>query len=257
MIKKKIPIFVFIFCIFLSIVTLVFIKDRKGLIHATFSIPQTTTLFIFNFFRIGQSSESKENILLRTELAKMNLLQADNASLRDQFQTSSPLQSQLLPSTIVGMPSFLPGFSMPEEYVIHAGKKDKVEINYPIIYKDNFIGKVVDLQDNFSKVLLVSNKNTSFTAKTAQTEATGIVRGMGNGRIIFDNVLLSDSLKVGDMVVTGGDVSLNGKGFPPGLIIGKITSVERNPSNLFQKASVLPLVDFSRLINVFVLISNQ
>jgi rod shape-determining protein MreC len=154
------------------------------------------------------------------------------------------------------MPSFIPGFAMPENYIIHVGKMEKVYVNAPIIYKDNLVGRVTQIEDHFSKVLLVSNKSMSFSAKTSETGANGIVRGTGNGNVIFDNVLLSDTLKVGDVVVTSGEVDINGKGFPPDLIVGKITSVEKNPSNLFQKASIAPLVDFRKLTNVFVLMSE-
>lgn len=254
--RRQIFFPVFILCALTVFFIFLFISDTKGYIQTIFSTPQTLSLHIFKLFSLPQENIRKENVSLTIQLAKLDLIKADNASLRDQFQTSYPSQKNLLPAEIVGMPSFFPGVSMPEEYIVHVGKKDRVFLNAPVVFKDNLIGEVVLMQDHFSKVLLVSNKSTSFSAKTSETGATGIIRGEGNGSIIIDNVLLSDTLKVGDVVVTSGEVDINGKGFPPNLIIGKITSIEKNPSNLFQKASVAPLVDYSRLTNVFVLLSD-
>ena len=71
--------------------------------------------------------------------------------------------------------------------------------------------------------------------------------------MILDNVLLTENLKNGDLVLTKGDVNLNGEGFLPGLIVGKIISVEKSPSALFQKAQVEGLVDVTKLSTVFVI----
>jgi cell shape-determining protein MreC len=56
------------------------------------------------------------------------------------------------------------------------------------------------------------------------------------------------------LVLTNGDVGLNGSGFPPDLIVGKITSIEKKPSALFQKAEVESFLDFSKITAVFVII---
>ena len=58
-------------------------------------------------------------------------------------------------------------------------------------------------------------------------------------------------LQKGDLVVSKGDVS-RGVQVPPNLVIGKIISVNKQTSNLFQTAQVQSLVDVSRLERVFV-----
>ncbi|MDE2589911.1 MAG: hypothetical protein KGL95_09645, partial [Patescibacteria group bacterium] len=210
MVKRQILFFVFIICAVVVVLTLFFVTDNKGYIQTVFAFPQTVFLHIYQIFKVPDSKLSQENKNLTMQLVKMNLIKADNNSLRDQFQTSNPPNKNLLPVQIVGMPSFLPAVSEPEAYILHAGKKEKVFMNAPIIYKDNLVGKVVKLEDHFSEAMLVSNKNMSFAGKSTETGASGIVRGTGNGTVIFDNVLLSDTLKVGDIIVTSGEVDING-----------------------------------------------
>lgn len=254
--KRQILFLAFTICIVLIGFTVFFAADNKGYIQTVFAGPQTAVLHFFQVFSPSDSKLQKENKTLTLELAKMNLIKADNNSLHDQFLTANPPNKNLLPVQIVGMPSFLPGETFPEEYILHAGKKEKVFMNAPIIYKDNLVGKVIKLEDHFSEVILVSNKDMTFSGKTSGTNAAGIVKGTGNGTVIFDNVLQSDTLKVGDVVVTSGEVDINGKGLPPDLVVGKITSVEKNASSLFQRASIAPLINFNKLADVFVLLSN-
>jgi cell shape-determining protein MreC len=55
--------------------------------------------------------------------------------------------------------------------------------------------------------------------------------------------------------LTKGDISLQNTGYPPDLTIGKIISVSKNPSDLFQKAEISSLIDFSNLEKVFVVVN--
>ena len=72
----------------------------------------------------------------------------------------------------------------------------------------------------------------------------------------LDNVLLSENIKVGDIVTTKGDITLKRIGYPPDLIVGKIMSVDKNPSSLFQKARVESFVNLNKLYMVFILMNE-
>ena len=70
---------------------------------------------------------------------------------------------------------------------------------------------------------------------------------------VLENVLLSDKLQTGDTVISKGDIGKDGEGFPPGLVVGRIISVNKKASALFQSAEVESLVDVTRLKMVFVM----
>ena len=121
------------------------------------------------------------------------------------------------------------------------------------VLKDNLVGKIAKTSDFFSQVILVTNPSSQFAAKTIQG-VLGVVKGEGNQDMILDNVLLSDSLEKGNFVVTTGDLALDGSGIPPNLVVGKITSVDKNPSSLFQQGKLESLIDFSKISEVFVVV---
>ena len=194
------------------------------------------------------SSEEKlkaENAKLLTLLAKQNELEKENKALHDQFETSNPAPTKLLSATIVG--------TNDDQIIIDKGASDALKIGEIIVYKDNLVGKIVNVSQHLSIVNLVTRDDTVFTAKSAKTDTLGVVKGTGGETILFGNVVLSDKLEKDDLVVTKGDLDSKGQGYPPGLIVGKIISVNKKASNLFQQADVKSLVNFSKLNTVFVM----
>jgi len=206
---------------------------------------------------VGNKQLEDENKSLYKKLTNTENLEKENNALRDQFKTISPKSANLLPAKIVGAPSFIPNVTIPDAFIIDKGTKDGVVNGLAIVLKDNLVGRVAKTSDNFSEVTVLTNKNFSFTAKTSKTGALGVVRGFGSTDMVLDNVLLSESLEVGDLVLTKGELDIKGIGLPPDIIVGKIISVDKKPSSLFQSAKVQSLIDFSKLSEVFVVLGNQ
>lgn len=193
-----------------------------------------------------------ENLNLSKKLIDQKKLIEDNKALNDQFQTTSVKSVDLLPADVVGAPRFLPGLSIPEFLVIDVGEKDGVRVGDAVVFKDNLVGKLTKVQNYLSEVTLINSTSSKFTGKTS-TGILGVVKGEGNDEIVLDNVVLSDKLQKGDLILTNPGLNVDSTGTPPNLIVGKITSIDRNPSDLFQKAEIVSFLDFSRLTKVFVI----
>ncbi len=259
---KKRSRFFYYFLVFFVLSFVIFAADKIGilkplnnLLQNTFSPIQTS---VYSFFSnlTGESAQvtalKTENANLIKRLIDQNKLASDNKALMDQFQSQKSSNPFLLPAGIVGAPGFIPGISSPDVFILNKGSGDGVDVGDGVIYNNNLIGRVNKVTPSFSEVMLITNSQMSFTAETLDTKSMGVVKGQGGGQIILDNVLLSVNLKKGDIVVTKGDVNTQGIGFAPGLIVGKILSISKNPSDLFQKAEIKSDVDFSSLSTVFI-----
>ncbi|MCL6096303.1 MAG: rod shape-determining protein MreC [Patescibacteria group bacterium] len=258
--------FLLAFLVF-ALLSLLFLGLSKiGVLNPVSSVLQKITApfqsATYNFFNsvtlFGESPKLKklqaENLALTSMLSDQKKLKDDNAALSDQFKTVFPNSNALLPANIVGAPKFIPGISAPETFIINRGTSDGVTVGKTVVYKNNLIGKVTKASDFLSEITLITNSSSSFTARTSSTQALGVIKGQGEGQMILDNVLLSDSLKLSDLVLTNGDVSLNGSGYPPDLVVGKIVSVDKKASSLFQRAEVSSFIDFSKITTVFILV---
>ena len=120
------------------------------------------------------------------------------------------------------------------------------------------VGRIALVRGGVSKAQLITDRSSLFTARSVSysdgRESSGVARGEGVF-LSYGNVLLSEVLKPGDVILTKGDISEEGTGFPPNLIVGKIVSIDKKPSDLFQKAKVESPIDFSDLDQVFIIIN--
>lgn len=260
--------FVSYFLIFLTLSLVIFAASKigllkpldslgKGILSPVQALTYGTFSKITNFGSSSQVQTLKaQNLALTKKLIDQNKLIEDNKALRDQFQTQNPKSSNLIDADVIGAPMFIPGISVPETLILDRGESDGIKVGQAVVYQDNLVGQVVGTSSFLSNVMLITNPSSSFTAKSLTTQSIGVIKGQGGGEMVLDNVVLSDSLQKQDTILTKGDVNSSDLGFPPDLVVGEITSISKNPSDLFQKAEVKTLIDFSKLTKVFVIVNH-
>lgn len=235
------------------------VLQTKGMFASILSPIQRTFFGIFT--RSTESAQIKkieeENRTLIKQLVDRNSYISDIQALKDQFQTAYPKSQNLLFAHIVGAPHFIPAVTEPEHFILDKGKREKVTIGQAVVYKDTLVGKVVEVSKNLARVDVVTNTSFSLTAKVSKTGTIGVIKGKGNGEMILDNVLLSEELSIGDIIVTRGDEDILGVGIPPDLLVGKIISVDKKPSSLFQTANIKSILNFSKLSVVYIVIQHE
>lgn len=250
--EQIIPLFLF----FVIVSSGFFFLSRSGTIGSITplsfllaSLQKTTGRFFTTSSNAGDSLNRYDKLQKSVDVGN---LEKDNAALRDQFEKGVLPSKNLLPSTVIGTPSFVPGISPPEYYVLDKGTESGVAAGQQVLYKNNLVGKIETAGPFTSRVTLLTNSTLRFTALTSETNALGVVKGEGEGKILLDNVVLSDTLKKGDLVLTKGDMTEDGQGVPPGIVLGKIISVQKKASAVFQTAKVQSLLDFGKLRTVFI-----
>jgi rod shape-determining protein MreC len=141
---------------------------------------------------------------------------------------------------------------MPSEFIVNAGKKDGIKKGMTVIYEKYLIGKIDSVGQNYSVVTTPISPKFRVLAKFPDTNANGLIVGRSDF-MLFDGVVITDTLKNNGVILTKGEVGSDGIGVVPDLIIGKITSISKNETSPFQSAEVMPVIDFSKLTNVFII----
>lgn len=241
------------FLVSLGIVLLIIFLGWFGFLKGLQDTIAVSFFSLDNVFSSKQSSSEldtlkKEIVVLQTQLAKDQIAMNDNTALRDQFHSTVLPSTFLLPGRIVGKS----GLASQDFFIVDKGEKNSVGAGMVVVYQDNLVGQIAQTTNYFAKVDTVTNPDISFSAQDLTSHALGVIRGKGNGQILLDNVLLSDTIKNGDLVVTTGNQDIHGKGYPPNLVVGKIVSIEKNPSALFQTAQIQSFLSFSSLYMVFI-----
>ncbi|HSX40099.1 MAG TPA: rod shape-determining protein MreC [Candidatus Saccharimonadales bacterium] len=250
--------FIFLFCsiIIIFLVAVGFLNPLVNGLNNIITPIQKGTFHMFN----SSSDDSKvaqlekENQMLIKKLVDLDKLQKENSALRDQFETTYPKSLSLLPAEVIGAPGFLPGFSVPSQFIIDKGTDEGISTGLAVVVQNNLIGKITKTSSTRSQVTLLGNQAVVITAKDQNTQAVGIVKGQDSGEILLDNVLLSDTLSKDDFIITKGDIDAKGAGLPADLVIGKVTAIDKKPSNLFQTAKIKSLINPANLRTVFIVL---
>lgn len=252
---------VFLFCILLSLILIVIsptnpIRFASGFIEKLFSPLQKSVYS--NLGLVVKDSDEElaylkaENLQLTLLKIKLKTLEEDVQALRSQMAEINIPSEKLLDAKIIGSDAGIPGV-MPSQIIINIGSGQNVKEGMAVVYKNALVGKTTKIARNRAVVMLTNNEKMSLTAKTLKTEALGIIKG-DRSDMLFSDVLLTEKLEKNDLVLTRGDINIDGRGFPPDLIIGKIIAIEKKPSDLFQSARVAPFIDITELESVFVII---
>ncbi len=125
----------------------------------------------------------------------------------------------------------------------------------PVITLDGVVGVTGKVAGDTVEVQLVVDAGSGVDVVVERTGARGFVRGTGNEtkyRIKVEYAKRTDEIDVGDLLVTSGW----GRRFPPGIPVAKVTKVTRREFGIYQTVLAEPTVDFSRLREVLIVVSQ-
>lgn len=184
---------------------------------------------------------------LQRENEQLREIQAEYQSLQDLFNRAreTPQFRREIASVIAYDTS--PLF---RSIIIDKGSEEGVFVGMPVESARGLVGQVYRTTAHAAMVILVTDNISSIPARLGTSRATGIVRGGGlGGALTMEWIDLEAQIVVGETVLSSG---LGGK-FPEDMIIGRVTAVERQEAELFQRAIIQPAADFSSLEMVFVI----
>lgn len=222
----------------------------EGIVQNIFSAPKSF------LYELGKKSTDKKvaeltkrNQELEAKLVDYQLLKQDNDALKNQFVTSGQTTQSIVAAKIIG---FQGNGKIPSQFIVNVGVKNGIKEGMSVIYGKYLVGKIITVSQNYSVVITPFSEMFKVLAKLPDTNANGIILGRSD-LMLFDGVVITDTLKKDGIIVTKGEVDNKGIGVVPDLIIGKITSISKNETSPFQSAEVTPLIEYPKLIDVFVI----
>jgi rod shape-determining protein MreC len=133
--------------------------------------------------------------------------------------------------------------------LVNKGEKDGVTKDMAVATSEGVVGRVIEVSPDTAKVLLITDANSSLDVIIQRSRAHGIMEGKIDEVCILKYVQKNEDVQVGDIVITSG---LGGI-FPKGLVVGKVSQVDRKRPGIFQHIEVSPAVDLSRIEEVLIL----
>ena len=131
---------------------------------------------------------------------------------------------------------------------INKGSAHGFKPGMPVMVSQGLIGRITDVSWHNSKVMLLIDQSSNVDALVQRTRAQGIVRGAGARDCVMRYVSKTQDVREGDLVLTSGLSNI----FPKGLLIGRVSNVERPNFGLFLQIHVAPFADFASVEEVMV-----
>ncbi len=198
----------------------------------------------------GAKEENKqlksENARLQAELYAMEEVRLENERLRKLLNYAEASGGQPVAAKVIGVNPDPNNLSLR----IDRGEADGLTRGMPVVTPDGVVGHVIRVVPHAADVLLLHDPHSKVGVIVQRTRVRAIAGVDGADRALkLEFALRSESVDEGDLVVTSGTDGV----FPPGLVVGRLTKVDRQGKGTFQSAEILPSVDATRLEEVLVM----
>lgn len=135
-------------------------------------------------------------------------------------------------------------------------QSDKIKPEMPVVSSEGLVGRIETVNGRYCDVMLTIDPRSKVDVLTQLNRSRGILTGTGDeehydAKIAY--LLRRDEIEEGELVVTSGRAGT----FPKELPVGRITSIDVKEFGLYQSVTVTPIVDFSRIEEVYIITGTK
>lgn len=203
-----------------------------------------------------ENTELKQEVDgLRQKLVDYDKFKRENEEINNmlKFKNSHP-ELTLKGANVIGKV----GENWFNVLLLDVGEADGVHKDQYVINSQGLIGQVIETTNSTSKVITIIDEKANIPIKISSTGEDGMLTGVSsNGsqsecKITY--LPVDTKANVGDAVVTSNILKNESSVMPQDILIGFIDRIEDEKPNLVKSAYIKPVVNFSRLEKVMVII---
>lgn len=191
------------------------------------------------WYDLARHNESLEEQLTKATVAEASLesLRSENDFLRKAAGLKTNLNRSVVPAGLFNVSMTPNGYSA----LINKGARDGVTADSIVVSASGvLVGRIKDVFSDSARVLLVSDPSFSITVRVMGGTASGIAKGALDKGMTLELIVQTDQVSEGDTLVsTGNDTA------PAGLVVGTVSNVQSNDTQLFKSVIVKPAVDLT------------
>ena len=139
---------------------------------------------------------------------------------------------------------------------IDKGTEDGIRVNQPVIAAGGLVGKVITATGGTAEIRLITDGESGVSAQVFPQGVSGVVRPqVGNpDDLLLEHIESSRRVTEGTLVITSGFTSSKTESlFPRGIPIGRVSKVDFDELETYQRVHVKPFAELRRVDIVQVL----
>ncbi len=214
------------------------------------------------YFISSISSTRSENTELKLEVEELrqqvidyNRYKRENEEMNNllKFKNTHP-ELNLKGANVIGKV----GDNWFNVLLLDVGESDGVFKDQYVINSQGLVGQVIETTSSTSKVITIIDEKANIPVKLSSTGEDGMLTGADSsgskGECKITYLPIDTKANVGDAVVTSNILKNENSVMPKDILIGFIERIEDEKPNLVKSAYIKPVVNFSKLEKVMVII---
>jgi len=133
--------------------------------------------------------------------------------------------------------------------IINIGSNDGIRGGMPVVTDQGLVGRVDAVTADAARVQLITDPASAVNVSLQNSKTEAMLVGSITSDLSLDMISQDVTVQPGDVVLTSG----LGGGYPPNLLVGQVISVRKLDYELFQQATVQPIVNYDQLQFVLVI----
>jgi rod shape-determining protein MreC len=206
--------------------------------------------------RVDNAALRAENDRLTAENARLGEIGRENENLTALLQLRAGLDFKTVAANVIARESS----EFRRSIVIDRGTDQGVKVGDVAVAAGGALaGRVTDVASGTARILLLTDSQSTVIGQLSGSAATGEVVGQLGGVLIMRQVDASETVSVGDEVVTAGIELAGGvrSPYPKGLLVGQVVDVKRDANDVVQTAYLQPAAHLDKLETLLVITDYQ
>ncbi len=244
--------------------------EQTSLVDRTLLTLSAPIEYVFSFLARGVSSLVGEYVYLvdvkrdnnrlayetsrlRAQVSELTAIQSENLRLRRLLGLNERISRRTVSALVVSKDTT--DYFRVARVTLDA-PANGIRPNMPVLSLDGVVGTVRRVAGETVQVQLAVDSGFGVDVIVERTGARGFVRGGGDNSkylVRVEYVQRSDSIDTGDLLVTSGF----GCRFPRGIPVARVTKTVRREFGIYQSVEARPVVDFSRLQEVLIVMGDD
>jgi len=189
--------------------------------------------------QVENSSLQTQIIELQQQLAETSILSAlvdfARANPENRYQAAAVINRD--PSPFM------------QYVIINRGSDDGLRRGMPVVTQQGLVGRITAVTAGAAHVQLITDPASTVNVRLDPSQAAAVLTGSISSDLTVDMIPQGANVEAGNLVLTSG----LGGNYPPNIVVGQVSGVRSRDQDLFQRAAIQPIVDFSQLEIVLVI----
>lgn len=135
--------------------------------------------------------------------------------------------------------------------IINRGSDDGLRRGMTVITAQGLVGRISAVSAGAARVQLITDAGARVNVRLKESGAEAVLNGQLTGDLTLEMIPQAANVQAGELILTSG----LGGNFPANILIGQVSGIRQRDFDIFQSASVQPVVDFSELEIVLVIVN--